>query len=109
MSVGEPLLPTTPLVVARSPQIQELVDQIDAATGERDEKMKLKAKRADDEAGAKGELAQTQEDKAADEKCACAISAQYFRFYAKPWRRIDSSWKGPLDRLAVRPAECLDF
>jgi len=49
-------------------QIQELVDQIDAATGERDEKMKLKAKRADDEAGAKGELAQTQEDKAADEK-----------------------------------------
>jgi hypothetical protein len=49
-------------------QIQELVDQIDAATGERDEKMKNKAKRADDEAGAKGELAQTQENKAADEK-----------------------------------------
>jgi hypothetical protein len=49
-------------------QIQELVDQIDAATGERDEKMKLKAKRAEDEASAKGELAQTQENKAADEK-----------------------------------------
>merc|ERR1719472_701043 len=30
--------------------------------------MKLKAKRADDEAGAKGELAQTEEDKSADEK-----------------------------------------
>jgi len=49
-------------------QIQELVDQIDAATTERDEKTKTKATRATDEASAKGELAQTEQDKATDEK-----------------------------------------
>jgi hypothetical protein len=49
-------------------QIQELVDQIDAATSERDEKSKTKATRANDEASAKGELAQTEQDKATDEK-----------------------------------------
>jgi hypothetical protein len=49
-------------------QIQELVDQIDAATSERDEKTTTKATRATDEASAKGELAQTEQDKATDEK-----------------------------------------
>jgi len=53
---------------AHEMQIQELVDSIDAGTGERDEKTKTKATRANDEASAKGDLAQTETDKAADEK-----------------------------------------
>merc|ERR1740138_382861 len=48
--------------------IQELTDSIDNASAEESKKTKLKAKRAADEGGAKGELAATQADLAEDEK-----------------------------------------